>query len=305
MKCAKSGKRKSKRAGNREWRNLSIPTPLISCSSVLLLYCSIALLLAPVIVIHEPDNSLLLVWQRDHAASSAAMAEAWCRPQRLAAAMWRRFIEAVRHHDDGWIESEKTPFLGDDGRPLDFKEIPTPHHVTVWRGGIDLAARDDAYGALLIAQHARWLYTHFGQDTMEDQARAQTFTDELTASIDRTIRELSSGSDHEKSAVESKNLAAATTLLSFFDQWSLVLIGALPDFQSDHALSFGDVTANFSIERRGDDVLVEPWPFVDGPWQLTTVTTRLRQSTFADPNDLIEEVAAEPPCSLTWSIRPR
>lgn len=257
------------------------------------------------IVIHEPDNSLLLVRQRDHAASSTAMAEAWCRPEALAVPIWQRFIEAVRHHDDGWIESEKIPSLDEDGRPLDFKAIPTPHHVTVWRRGIDLAGRNDAYAALLIAQHARWLYTHFGKDTIEDQARAQKFTDELTTRMDRIIHDLSSGTPCETSAVDPKNLATARTLLSFFDQWSLVLIGALPESESDQILLFNGTSAPLSIERRRDEVSVEPWPFMHGPWQLTTIATRLQQNTFTDTNALIQKIAVEPQTHLTWSIRPR
>ena len=257
------------------------------------------------IVIHEPDNSLLLVWQRDHAASSAAMAEAWRRPQVLEPTMWRRFIEAVRRHDDGWTESEKAPILDDAGSPLDFKSIPTPHHVAVWRCGIDQAAAEDAYAALLVAQHARWLYTHFGQDTIEDRALAQKLTNELAMRIDTSIRNLSSGSNPERSAVEPRNLATASRLLSFFDQWSLVLIGALPDLESDLALPYAQTTANLSIQRCGDDVSIEPWPFENGPWTLTTMATRLRQSNFADPDALLQSIAAEPCTDLTWSIRPR
>ena len=175
----------------------------------------------------------------------------------------------------------------------------------MWRCGIDQAAAEDAYAALLVAQHARWLYTHFGQDTIEDRALAQKLTNELAMRIDTSIRNLSSGSNPERSAVEPRNLATASRLLSFFDQWSLVLIGALPDLESDLALPYAQTTANLSIQRCGDDVSIEPWPFENGPWTLTTMATRLRQSNFADPDALLQSIAAEPCTDLTWSIRPR
>ena len=54
------------------------------------------------IVVDEPDGSLLLVRQPHHAAMSAQIAAAWRRPAALSPGVWQRLLEAVRVHDDGW-----------------------------------------------------------------------------------------------------------------------------------------------------------------------------------------------------------
>lgn len=93
--------------------------------------------------------------------------------------------------------------------------------------------------ALLIAQHARWLYTHVGQETVEDQRRAQAFTDELGQWIDGCIEQLTGGQSDEQAAVDPDALGAARSLLAFFDQASLSLIGALPAIDRTDPLWFG------------------------------------------------------------------
>ncbi len=184
------------------------------------------------IVVDQPDGSLLLVRQRDHAAASGLIAQAWRRPTLVASQTWDRQIEAVRRHDDGWSAAEQSPLLDPDGRPFDFKSIPTPQHVALWRRSIELAAQDDPYVALLIAQHARWLYTTVGQDRIEDQRTAQRFADETAARIDGFIEQLSTGSQAERAAVSPRGLGTARVLVAFFDALSLALVGACRHFNN-------------------------------------------------------------------------
>ena len=256
------------------------------------------------IVVTEPDNSLLIVRQPDHAVSSARMAQAWCRPDLIEPDMWPRFIEAVRRHDDGWAETEKLPPLDEQGRPLDFKTIHTTQHVRIWRRAVDLAARENAYVGLLVAQHARWLYTHVGRSGIEDKATAMRFTEELALRIDQTIRTLDGGTTSERDAVRPHHLSAARRLLTFFDHFSLALIGALPMLtRTEHPLAFGPRIEKLSITRTDANVQVTPWPFESGPWQLDVQATRLDQQQFTNPQKLALRIR-QPKDKLVWTLNP-
>lgn len=73
------------------------------------------------------EAGLLLIHQYDHAALSSDIARCWRPPAGLPAALWPRFLEAVRRHDDGWREPELAPACDPQGRPYDFKGCPTAH----------------------------------------------------------------------------------------------------------------------------------------------------------------------------------
>jgi len=256
------------------------------------------------IVIEESDGPLLLVRQPDHAAACARIAMAWRRPQMISAEMWSRLIAGVRRHDDGWITAEQQPMLDKAGHPFDFKSIPMAMHVVVWRRSIDHIA-NDPYAALLIAQHARWLYTHFSSaNVIEQQRIAQVFCDELTGRIDGYLDQLTSGSPRERTAVEPHALEAARALLSFFDALSLVLIGSLPHFTESEVLAFADATTSLTIEVCKDSVRIHPWPFEANTWRLKTTATRLPHCTFEDSKDLARHMALHAPIQLEWTLQP-
>ena len=256
------------------------------------------------IVVNDENSELLVVRQRDHALASAAFAERWCRPEVIPPSMWHRFVEAVRRHDDGWIGQESAPLISSEGRPLDFKAIPTPEHVAIWRTGVECHRHMDPYVALLIAQHARWLYTHVGQETVEDQRRVQAFTDELGQWIDGCIEQLAGGQSDEQAAVDPHALAAARSLLTFFDQASLILIGALPATDRTEPLWFGTRHEALVMDSCHGALMVTPWPFAGKAWGLTTVARRLTGHLFSSPQHLHEEVARAPQATLEWQVRP-
>lgn len=257
------------------------------------------------IVVESPDNALLVVRQPDHAASAARIARRWRRPDDFAPAIWDRLIEAVRRHDDGWMPTQQAPPLDAEGRPLGFQAIHTTMHVEIWRRGIDMTASDDLYAALLISQHARWLYTHVGRGGIEDEAAAMQFADDLARRIDRYIRHLQAGTPEEIVAVEPHRLAKAQRLLSFFDYLSLALIGALPvPAESLEPLAFASQVKTVRTSVNETRVEMDPWPFDTGPWTLDVTATRLDRSRFTDPAELAALIR-HPETRLTWRMQPR
>ena len=256
------------------------------------------------IVIEESDGSLLLVRQPDHAIACARIARAWHRPKMLAGEMWSRLIAAVRRHDDGWIVAEKRLMLDEASRPFDFKSIPTATHAAVWRRSVDLG-EGDPYVALLIAQHARWLYTTFAKGKIDQQRIAQELCTDLVMRIDGLLEQLSAGSPREQAAVEPHALEASRALLSFFDALSLVLIGSLPPISKSESVAYADQNTSLTIELRNGTVHVHPWPFEADQWRLETTAMRLTQSAFADSEDLARHIAVNAPTQLAWTLQPR
>ena len=250
---------------------------------------------------------MLLVCQKDHAATSAQIAAAWRRPGTITLSIWQRLMEAVHRHDDGWTETDRGPTLDRRGRPHDFKSIPTDRHTAVWQCGVDLAAADDLYVALLIALHARWLYTHVKQSELEDQEIAQAFVEQITLRADELIHQMSLGTCEERTAVEPGPLSTARRLLGFFDALSLALIGAIAWFDQTDVLAFADERARLSMRRddpAGHDgcVWIGPWPIEADRLDLSTRAVRLPRGRVADADELAQLLDRSSAIDLNWRL---
>lgn len=261
------------------------------------------------IVVAEPDGSLLVVRQDEHAELAAQMARCWRRPVCLPEGVWERFLRAVRQHDAGWKMCERFPALDPaTGSPYDFIRLPTMQHTAIWRRSIDLAEQTDAYVALLVAQHARYLYTTHARETdPQEQRQVQIFLNETAARIDGYIRKLEAGSQEDRQACEPHNLAVAARLLRAFDYASLSLLGAVPWTGLCEKLRFGDQEANLRVRRLPDQPMylrVEPWPFESERVNLRARAQRLKRTQFADSADLVESLSGAQAVELEWTFLP-
>lgn len=260
------------------------------------------------IVMDDASDGLLLVRQPDHALSSAQIARSWRRPEEIGATMWVRFLDAVRYHDDGWRDIERDPILDAAGRPHDFKSIPTAKHVEVWRCGIELAKRRDPYAALLVALHARWLYTHVEQGCVEDTRLAQVFVDCVTQSIDHLIKLIESSND-ERSVVTPSNLSMGRRLMGFFDAISLAMLGVVPWIEQTEPLAFAHehtvLQLNTKIISAGEQqVSIRPWPFESDRLEVTTIGVRLARAKFDNAQQVSALIECANPVRLRWDLMP-
>ena len=256
------------------------------------------------IILHEPEGVLVAVRQPDHAAVAAQLAENWQRPRALPQPLWQRFLYAVRHHDDGWLAYELTPALDQEQRPCGFGDLPTARHIAIWRRSIALAQRHDPYAGLLVAQHARCLFTrHADEIDPADQRQAQCFINELATHIDRTIDSLAHATAPDALAVEPAALGTAACLLALFDTWSLALLGAVP-FGPLPAVCYGIDRTAFEVrpQEPPNRYRVSPWPFGPASLVLQVTAQRLPQATYADPSALAATLAAAPVHTLAWTL---
>ena len=256
---------------------------------------------------------LRLIRQADHAALSGDIAFAWRAPRALPESYWPSFIEAVRHHDDGWETEDALPALS-NGRPLDFKETPVARHVAVWRRSIDLAGARDVYQEIIVGNHARWLYMRFPRgDSGEDRKVAESFVEETRRRIDSRAETLRARGGDARAAAEPAALEAARKLLSFFDALSLALLGGLPFFSRSEPLPLADEEAALHLTQTaardpGSDApggaAVAPWPFVPGRVELRSRAFDLGARSFASPADCAAAMAAIRPSSIGFVLDP-
>lgn len=252
-----------------------------------------------------PGRTLRLILQPDHAQLAGQFAAHWRRPGAVPAAMWPRVIEAVAQHDLGWREAERVPALDARGRPHSFKSLPTSAHVAIWRAGVSRTLATDRYMGLLVALHARWLYTTFMKPGGRTEAcEAQAFVAEMDQRIDAAIDALAAGDRAQRAAVQPAALMTARRLVAGLDGLSLMLCGALPFGATAEPVAFGERAARVTPRASPAGARLWPWPF-DSDTVAATVTARdVADRAYADADDLRRALEAAEPRTLHFLVTP-
>ena len=235
------------------------------------------------IVVDRTDGGLRIVEQAAHAKMAADIARAWRRPEAMPESMWTSLIDAVEHHDDGWIEADQSPQLDAGGRPLAFNTMPPLEHIKLWRSSVERVRKRGPYASLLVALHARWLYTRYaGDESEEERAAVQGFIDELAMVIDEALSTLRGGDEAQRKTIEPTNLSYAQRLVSYFDALSLMMLGAI-EIQ-DHAapVAFGKQVQGLHVTPLKKMWQFWPWPFRSPRINVTIEALDLAESRFSD-----------------------
>ena len=255
------------------------------------------------LVVRRDKTTLRLIHQPDHARLSSVLAQRWRRPQVIPAAVWPRLIDAVGAHDEGWRDAERSPALDAHGRPHSFKTLPIAQHVDIWRRGVAAAMCRDTYVGLIIALHARWLYTELMRPAgREETAAAQAFTEELDQGIDAALRELGQGADAERAAIEPHALLAARRLTGALDALSLMLCGALPFGAFPEPICFGSCCHCVVFSGSADGAIVSPWPFDSNGFEVGVEAREVADRPYADAAELSRRMAEARVVSLRFAV---
>ncbi len=105
-------------------------------------------------IVRTAPRSHVLITQPDHAALAADIMAAWradgfeSHPRRAV------ILQAVREHDNGWIEEDEATIVDGNGRPVDFVAAPVPIKHRLWPRAVERVGARDRYQAALVAQHA-------------------------------------------------------------------------------------------------------------------------------------------------------
>jgi hypothetical protein len=247
---------------------------------------------------------LILVRQTDHAALSARIAAGYRLPSAIPAAIWPRFVEAVRHHDDGWLVEERRPRLDGAGRPNDFMTLPLPHHLDLFRRTVDLARTRDPYATVLTAMHVVWLSGRLDGSDPWEREEVRRFREEMAAAISAHRRLLLEGTPEERAVAGDEALREARALFTFFDGLSLMALGAVPPAARTESIPFGSERSPIGIVARAGRLSLEPWPFETPSLPLDAPAVRLLRKTFRSEADLARAIERGEPQTVRSELGP-
>ncbi|MEX0653233.1 MAG: DUF3891 family protein [Phycisphaeraceae bacterium] len=262
------------------------------------------------IVTREDKHTLRIVHQPEHATLAGELAAQWRRPtgpEGVPAPAWPGFVTAVRHHDDGWRAAERQPTLDPQGRPHTFKNLPTAEHAAIWQRSIALLSAEDAYAGLLVALHARWLYTHIDRGPAHDIGAAQTLVATLDQQIDARLAMLHRDQPTLHAALAPEALDTARRLLGLLDALSLMLVGGLTPAGFPDPVAFDKRSATLAVNALDGKVgglTVTPWPFAGEAFDVAVDARFVPDQRYADASALVQTIDAAPPRRLTFRIRP-
>ncbi len=227
--------------------------------------------------------SWLLVKQTVHAQLSYDLAIAWgslaigplfCDPQDDKHPFYRvrqEFLEAVRIHDDGWINWGEDPEIDPVyGRPYGFTEMPTQAAQRIWSDSIDRCEQISPFAGWIVASHFSWLQSKQDEDFKEWEAWIKQVDTERKVMLNKWL---------DQSPEHTEQLAERSlSWLQAFDWMSLWLCCYARLFEEDKMpepmVIGGDVLDGKTewpeirflpngFNEAGHPILrVDPWPFV-------------------------------------------
>ena len=215
-------------------------------------------------------GSLLLVRQPDHAALAARILSCWTadglpgRPTRAA------LLEAVEHHDDGWLPLDDAPRVDpQSGEPYDYVSYPLPERQALWFRAVDALEARSSYVAALVAQHAVTAY-----DRYRGEPAWEPFFDGLARRRDELLQ-----------VGGAEALAADYPLLRLADLLAL----AFCHHETDSA-----ERAGYAYRMDAERLLVTPDPFAGAEVPLEVAARRLEDRPYGSDEDLRAAYAAAP-----------
>ena len=235
-------------------------------------------------IVQERDGKLLLFRQTDHALLSGAFATAWGNDVVPPFAHRESTLIAAARHDDGWAEWELSPRADEGGRPVDFIHIPVSEHTELYRRGIDLVEREDAYAGLLVSMHGERLYTRPFEPAMDARIERLQGDDLKVASAyvehERARQKRIAGGESYAEAEEGWRLLQVWDRLSL-----LVCMQPLRDGTNRKLPPIATRDGDANIEARATDageLVLDPYPFASDPAEFSVAMTVTDRTTWPD-----------------------
>ena len=112
------------------------------------------------IVREEPDGSLVLINQTDHAKISGLFAAHWGNGEFERPRPYEPAVRAAIYHDNGWNRYETGPRCDPDtGKVPNFLQVPSDRtQLDAYQRAIDWLTDIDPYAGLLISKHRTGLW---------------------------------------------------------------------------------------------------------------------------------------------------
>ena len=236
---------------------------------------------------------MLAIGQPSHAWLSGQLARGWSP----APDPFEEVCLAAEQHDIGMAEWDLRPALNaETGLPQSFMEMDLDVHLALWSAAAGKLTRQSAYAALLVSMHGTALYEMRDLDRMEpeDADKVRRFFDERRAEQDELLAALGL----ERGAVRRNQ-----RLIWTWDYMSLALcLNWAPTVARAVPLGDGE-ERDVRIERVGDAVAIDPWPFAAESLTVRCEGRRLAGG-HTDEEGMRAELERAPLEPVLWELRP-
>jgi hypothetical protein len=230
-------------------------------------------------IVIDEGSDLLLITQPDHAHLAAEILSL-CRftelvdnPRRAA------LLRATREHDNDWQELDAAPPVdAASGLPYTFTTLPDDLRRELWTRASERFRRDDAYVALLIAQHAVALHRQ-----RSDDGPWADWLGEIRALRDELLEEVE---------IDPQTLESDYSLLRFADLCALAICTRSPE-----PFEFSGVRGRFD----GNALYLDPLPLA-GTTSFEVACRRIPRRPYASTIELGSELAGTRWKTLTLRI---
>ena len=255
-------------------------------------------------VTREIEDDLICIRQRDHAAVSGWLAEAWGSAEVPALAPREAVVIAARHHDDGWIDVDSGPrFNPATGQPYSYKDARAEVALAVADRSVEAVAERDPYAGWLVSRH----FASFHAGVEHDPDRAKW----VERQVGRRARLLAEAADDvPPAALHPHALEANFDWLQLLDSVSLALCHAWQTWESrPMAAEYGEAETRYRYCRRefsSDGLAVvgtlDPFPFEARALKTRVVTRRLTGCRWSGATDLLRAWESGAPASLEVTL---
>jgi hypothetical protein len=272
----------------------------------------------------EDGDWFLLIAQHRHALLAGVMAEKFGNDSFVRPAPFAPTIKGVALHDCGWPLHDDAPTINRDGKPIDVFESTRQIALKVWTASADRASAEDPYAGLLTSLHVLSLsvfatsqtsFTHekFDNDAadtiavMRFQQHEIARQEQLRIKLGlRTDKPVHHGQARETGQKTEDQLTMNFRLLQAMDALSLGVCCTKPpsaETQDVYPKPCG-TPVRLKMARRGNDLMVAPWPFAESQLELKIPATRVPNRAYANDDELRQVFAAAPAELITARLIP-
>jgi hypothetical protein len=273
----------------------------------------------------EEKGDYLLITQHDHALLSGEMAEHFGNEYFATPDPRESAIRGVSLHDCGWPLHDNEPTLNRNGAPLDVFEVSREIGLKVWSASVDGAVAKDPYAGLLVSLHVLSLsvfattQTNFEHEKWDLESGPDRFAvtkfqhreierqEQLRMKLGlRTDKPMYHGLPKEVTQKKEDQLTFNIRMLQAMDVISLAACCTKPPSAQtqDVMTAPGAAPLRLNLQRDGNDVLVDPWPFGQPEIELMIPVTRVEGKKYAKVEDFRAAYAAGASEIVTSRVRP-
>jgi hypothetical protein len=273
----------------------------------------------------DVGDAFLLIAQHDHAYIAGQLAELFGNGRFARPEPFEPTILGVAMHDSGWPLHDDEPTLNAHGLPLDVFESPARIAIKVWTASADRAAAQHPYAGLLTSLHVLSLsvfattQTSFEHEKFDTDDRSAAFAvakfQQHELERQQNLRALiglrTDRPTHHKIAAEG--MQKAEDLLTFnirmlqaMDMLSLAACctKAPAEKTQDVFEKPGGTKLQLTMQRVGDDLKVDPWPFAESEIELKIPSCRLGKEPFHELEDFHAAFKASSAEVITCRVHP-